>query len=148
MWLIKKQQGQSIVEFAIIFPFFMFLLLVFFYLTLFCHDYLVLSGVVRDSARMLATGSSEAIVRQRYVPAAGEKAAGLLIYKWDPSKNATDFVFEIKPEASGQSAVGSYVKVTAKAHDPLWQGISMPNDLNFSLEKEIMVSMIMHKEEQ
>lgn len=148
MQLIKKQQGQSIVEFAIIFPFFMFLLLVFFYLTLFCHDYLVLSGVVRDSARMLATGSSEAIVRQRYVPAAGEKAAGLLIYKWDPSKNATDFVFEIKPEASGQSAVGSYVKVTAKAHDPLWQGISMPNDLNFSLEKEIMVSMIMHKEEQ
>ena len=148
MQLIKKQQGQSIVEFAIIFPFFMFLLLVFFYLTLFCHDYLVLSGVVRDSARMLATGSSEAIVRRRYVPAAGEKAAGLLIYKWDPSKNATDFVFEIKPEASGQSAAGSYVKVTAKAHDPLWQGISMPNDLNFSLEKEIMVSMIMHKEEQ
>jgi len=148
MQLIKKQQGQSIVEFAIIFPFFMFLLLVFFYLTLFCHDYLVLSGVVRDSARMLATGSSEAIVRQRYVPAAGEKTAGLLIYKWDPSENATDFVFEIKPEASGQSAAGSYVKVTAKAHDPLWQGISMPNDLDFSLGKEILVSMIMHKEDQ
>ena len=148
MQLIKKQQGQSIVEFAIIFPFFMFLLLAFFYLTLFCHDYLVLSGVVRDSARMLATGTTEAIVRQRYVPASGEKAAGLLIYKWDPSENATDFVFEIKPETSGQAAAGSYVKVTAKAHDPLWQGISMPNDLDFSLEKEILVSMIMHKEDQ
>lgn len=51
---MKRQKGQSIVEFAIVLPFFLLLLFGIFYSGMLFHDYSTLSNIARSAAREAA----------------------------------------------------------------------------------------------
>jgi len=54
---MKRQHGQSIVEFAIVLPFFLLLLFGIFYSGMLFHDYSSLSNIARSAAREAAVTS-------------------------------------------------------------------------------------------
>lgn len=54
---MKRQNGQSIVEFAIVLPFFLLLLFGIFYSGMLFHDYSSLSNIARSAAREAAITS-------------------------------------------------------------------------------------------
>ena len=142
--LYKKkynQNGQSAVEFAIIFPLFMLLLISFIYLSMFCHDYLTLTSVVRDSARLGSIGTTEEVLRTRYQ--AGANRVDLMVYTWDP---ATVAAFDIRLDESedvNNPAAGHCVRITANAMAN-WRGITVGNT-TFTLPP-INAAVVMHKE--
>lgn len=92
--LYRRQEGQSIVEFALVFPLFlMFVFGIIFFGVLF-YDYIALSNVARDSAReasIKGTDSYEDIIAD--YGNGGSKQIHLYngIYTWDPE---ADFSIE------------------------------------------------------
>ena len=54
---MKRKKGQSIVEFAIVLPFFLLLLFGIFYSGMLFHDYSSLSNIARSAAREAAVSS-------------------------------------------------------------------------------------------
>lgn len=135
----KNQSGQSIVEFAIIFPFFMFMFLGFVYTALLCHDYLTLTTIARDSARALAVGVTEETLRNRYASQTFLTGA----YTWSSSKTE-DFTITTESENTKEPSAGSLVKVTVTAHSAM-EGFDIAG-MNFSLPDRISSSLTMHKE--
>ena len=136
-----SQNGQSAVEFAIIFPLFMLLLIGFIYVSMFCHDYLTLTSVVRDSARLGSIGTTEEVLRTRYQ--AGANQVDLMVYTWDP---ATAAAFDIRLDESedvNNPAAGHCVRITANAMAN-WRGITVGNT-TFTLPP-INAVIVMHKE--
>lgn len=64
---MKRQRGQSMVEFAIIMPLFIFLFMAIVYTAMLFSDYLSLSNIARDSARQAAISSlSESEIQTKY----------------------------------------------------------------------------------
>ena len=136
-----SQNGQSAVEFAIIFPLFMLLLIGFVYLSMFCHDYLTLTSVVRDSARLGSMGATEQVLRARYQT--GPNQVALMVYTWDP---AASTAFDIRLDESedvNNPAAGHCVRITANA-TANWRGITVGNT-TFTLPP-ISAVIVMHKE--
>ncbi|WP_110954183.1 TadE/TadG family type IV pilus assembly protein [Anaerosinus massiliensis] len=136
----KDQAGQSILEFAIVFPFFMFMFFGFTYTALLCHDYLTLTSIARDSARAAAVGVAEDTIRNRYA----SQNFLTSVYTWNPSSQTDDFVFETQDEVVNNTAAGRRVTVTLTARCT-WAGISLMG-MDFSLPPTIQSSLTMHKE--
>lgn len=61
----RFQKGQSIVEFALILPFFFFLLWGFIYFGMLFSDYLMLNDMARSYAREASLESSETVTHQK-----------------------------------------------------------------------------------
>lgn len=90
---MKFQKGQSIVEFAFILPFFLFIFFSIIHLCGIFADYLYLSAIVRDSARMASVVSTEEYQRNGYNSVYQSfKDARLPVdfYDWNPA-DANDF---------------------------------------------------------
>lgn len=51
---MKKDKGQSLVEFALVIPFFLFLVFAIIYAGMLFHDYSTLTGIARSAAREAA----------------------------------------------------------------------------------------------
>jgi Flp pilus assembly protein TadG len=51
---MKKEKGQSLVEFALVIPFFLFLVFAIIYAGMLFHDYSTLTGIARSAAREAA----------------------------------------------------------------------------------------------
>lgn len=51
---MKKNKGQSLVEFALVIPFFLFLVFAIIYAGMLFHDYSTLTGIARSAAREAA----------------------------------------------------------------------------------------------
>lgn len=51
---MKKQKGQSLVEFALVLPLFLFLVFAIIYAGMLFHDYTTLTGIARSAAREAA----------------------------------------------------------------------------------------------
>lgn len=135
----KKQRGQSVIEFALVFPIFMFMLVGFAYTALLCHDYLTLTTIARDSARASAVGVDETTLRNRYTTQKFLTSA----YTWDASKPA-DFAIVSEDEDKNNASAGKRVKVTLTANCTVANISIMAMD--FSLPKTIQSSLTMHKE--
>ena len=140
MCIDKGQRGQSIIEFAIIFPLFMFMFIGFVYTALLCHDYLTLTTIARDSARLAAVGVAEDTIRNRYA----EQPFLTSVYTWNPYDRTHDFVFDTQDEEANNAVAGKRVTVTLTAHCT-WAGINLMG-MDFSLPPTIQSSLRMHKE--
>jgi len=136
----KRQRGQSVIEFALVFPIFMFILVGFAYTALLCYDYLTLTTIARDSARAAAVGVAEDTIRNRYTT----QNFFTNIYTWNPSAQTDDFVFATENEVANNASVGTRVTVTLTAHCTL-TGTNLMG-MNFSLPPTIQSSLTMHKE--
>jgi len=132
---MKRQKGQSIVEFAIVFPFFMFLLMAVIYTGMLFADYLTLSNITRDSVRLAAIGTTEQNIRTY------KKDVQLItnLYSW--SSMDTD-AFKI-----GESSVSGddCMVVTSTATCTQSSDFTILY-LTFSLPKTITIQYSMHKE--
>ena len=67
---MKKQKGQSLVEFALVFPFFLLLIFAIIYSGMLFYDYSTLSSIARSAARERAisspTGVTDADIKSYY----------------------------------------------------------------------------------
>lgn len=67
---MKKQKGQSLVEFALVFPFFLLLIFAIIYSGMLFYDYSTLSSIARSAARERAisspTGVTNADIKSYY----------------------------------------------------------------------------------
>lgn len=133
MVFFERQKGQATVEFALIFPFFIFLVIGFAYTAMLCHDYLTLTAITRDSARSLSVGVAADTIRTRY---AGQTFF-TEIYTWD-STAAHLSLLDDTPSAG-------LVRATLTANCTL-QPIQIMN-LELSLPPTIQASLTMRKEE-
>ena len=132
----KRQGGQSIVEFAVIIPIFLLLMLAFFYLSLMCHDALTVQEIVRNSTRSLAIGSAtEAQVRTYY--STNTHLSYLYTFSTDAKK--TDFSVTTAKDAQ----LGDIVTVTLKASSTVASRTVMGKDFGFPA---LSSTLTMHKE--
>lgn len=97
---MKFQKGQSIVEFALILPLFLLLVLGIIYFGSIFADYLTLNSIARNSAREAAvvTVSQESQRQAAYNKVRDNyknQTLPLDIYTWDPTSDAD---FSIKPD--------------------------------------------------
>lgn len=110
---MKFQKGQSILEFAFILPFFLFILYFVFYLCSYFADYLYLSSIVRDSARSASVISTEDYQKIGYSDVYknySDAKLPLNFYEWSPD-NRNDFnVSYVK--SSGNVQVKAWAKIT------------------------------------
>lgn len=67
---MKKQKGQSLVEFALVFPFFLLLILALIYSGMLFYDYSTLSSITRSAARYRAI-SPPYVAASGSIPAKG-----------------------------------------------------------------------------
>ncbi|MBP2632305.1 MAG: TadE family protein [Firmicutes bacterium] len=132
----KSQQGQSVIEFALVLPIFLFMFIGFAYTALLCHDYLTLTTIARDSARAATVGVDEATIRSRY----STQTFLTDVYTWDASKPA-DFTITSATEDANNASAGNRVTITLTAHC----NVSSPIK-GFSLPPTIQSSLTMHKE--
>lgn len=136
---LKNQRGQAMIEFAIIIPFFIFMLVGFVYLAFLCHDFLTLKEIARSAARTAAVGSmSNADIRSVY----GQTGFFTDLYKLD-SGSSQDFNIEERQETA--SSTSKMVVVTLTARRTI--GSVKIMDLELSLPETIQTSLAMHKEE-
>lgn len=108
---MKFQKGQSIVEFAFILPFFLFIFFSIIYLCGIFADYLYLSAIIRDSARMASVVSIEDYQKNGYdsvYKSFKDSRLPIDFYEWDPT-NTNDFDISYVSESNNVQ-----VKVWAK----------------------------------
>lgn len=60
--ILADKEGQTIVEFAIIFPLFMFIFIGFVYMGMVFHDYLAITYFTREAARSSVVGTTKAAI--------------------------------------------------------------------------------------
>lgn len=135
MRIYQKQRGQSIVEFALILPILMFILIGFVYSAMLCHDYLALQAIARDSVRSMSIGTAPADIRARY--AANPFMTD--IYTWSAA-SAADF------SLANDVPVTGYVTATATANCT-WDGIDFGGGVHLQLPATIQARFTMRKEE-
>ena len=127
----KDQKGQSMVEFAVIFPFFLFLILSIAYFSFAFADYLQLQHIARDSARMasIAAGdkNNETIRNGQYQKIIEEHRGQALIsdiYQWGKDEgtytityqsSTNNVVVTIKAPLNKNSVLGRTVNALAPA---------------------------------
>ncbi len=81
---MKKSKGQVIIEFALILPLFLFLVLGIFYSGMLFHDYSTLSNVARSAAREAAIAGSNEGVAGNYFDDNGKLKAALITNLYAP----------------------------------------------------------------
>ncbi len=109
---MKKQKGQAIVEFALVFPFILFLLFAIMYSGLLFADYMTLSNVARASAREAAIGTNIDTVKTYY---RDNTTLWTDLYQWRPG-NTSDYNIEAVTESVGGGASIKAIKVTITAN--------------------------------
>ena len=110
---MKFQKGQSILEFAFILPFFLFILYFVFYLCAYFSDYLYLSSIVRDSARSASVISIDDYRKTGYsdvYKSYSDAKLPLNFYEWSPN-NRNDFDISYV-QSSGNVQVKAWAKIT------------------------------------
>ena len=60
---MKREKGKSLVEFALVLPIFLFILITLIELCLVVHNYLLVSSCAQEAARIGAVGSSDTEIR-------------------------------------------------------------------------------------
>ncbi len=135
MRIYRKQRGQSIVEFALILPILMFILIGFVYSAMLCHDYLALESIARDSVRSMSIGTPAADIRARYAanPFMTE------IYTWSAA-SSVDF------SLADNTPVVGYATATLTANCT-WDGIDFGGGVQLKLPATIQARLTMRKEE-
>ena len=114
--MVKHKRGQSIVEFAIVLPFFVVMLMAAFYLTLLCYDVMTLSTYARDSARQLAVQTKSYMPTTRYNLIIKRPLRFNGMYAWEPAKTTAeptlddDFYYKANEDVNNPS-----VRVILKA---------------------------------
>lgn len=114
MILRKLQKGQSIIEFALVLPLFLLLLVGVCYVGMIMADYLTLSSIARSSAREASvtidkteyTKNKYKKVRANYE----DKKLPMGIFDWNPKAHKNDFKITYENENNSQN-----VKVEMKA---------------------------------
>jgi len=129
---MKRQKGQSIVEFAIVFPFFMFIFFAIIYMGMLFADYLTLSYITRDSARLASIGTAEQNIRSKYKNT--KLITGLYSWGTDLKTNPNAFIIEEKT-VSGDDCM----MVTSEC-------TTTSGFMGFSLPSPIRIQYSMHKE--
>jgi len=113
---MKKQKGQSVVEFALVLPFLLGIILGIVYFGLVFSDYLALNSLARTISRdvSLYEGNSTSDYRTYIVDTKGYTANDLpnRLYRWDPNNSGANYLSFQNNEVSGE--VDS-VKVTLTA---------------------------------
>lgn len=104
-----NQKGQDLVEFAIVLPIFIVMLMGAFYIILLCYNVIAINTLARDSARQLAVSSDFEVAKASIIKNM-ESSNGLLssLYSWNPSSNSDDFKYE-------QGQDGSSIRVIMRA---------------------------------
>lgn len=103
MILRRLQQGQSVIEFALVLPLFLLLVIGMCYIGMIMADYLTLSNIARSSAREFVIRQSEAKVRESYK----DVKLPFEIFKWQATNEDN---FKINYDKNSEN-----VKVTLKA---------------------------------
>lgn len=132
---IKNERGQAIIEFALILPFFIFMLYAFVYLAMFFHDYLTLTDMTRDIARRQSVGISLDLIKRDYTG----RVFLTDFYVFDPN---TGIQITTVPEDNTNTSAGSAVEVTLKATLQAQEGSYWKKVLPATISS----SLVMHKE--
>ena len=113
MWKLHKQKGQGLVEFGIILPLFVLLLMGVVYVSILCYDVITISTMARDSARRLSVVSSaDMISTKKSIIENPVSEVTNIFYSWNPDKDAlVDEYFAITPDEVNKSVK---VVMTAK----------------------------------
>ena len=82
---MKKQKGQSLVEFALVFPFFLLLIFAIIYSGMLFYDYSTLSSIARSAARERAI-SAPYVAATGTTPASGVTDEAIKGYYFDSTK--------------------------------------------------------------
>ncbi len=107
---MKKQQGQAIVEFALVLPFILFFVFAVIYSGLLFADYMTLSNVARASAREAAIGTNIDTVKTYY---RNHTTLWTDLYQWRPG-NTNDYDIQAVTENVGGGATIKAIKVTIR----------------------------------
>ncbi len=128
---LLDKRGQTMIEFAIIIPFFVLMLYGFAYVSMFFHDYITLSELARDIARRESVGI--AYDQTKY----NNTALLTDVYKFNPTKDQG-----VKIDSETDATAGKQIIVTLTAQlnmeNAFWKGI---------LPASISASLTMRKEE-
>ena len=103
---MRNNKGQSLVEFALVIPFFLFLVFAIIYCGMLFHDYSTLTGIARSAAR------EAAIVT-------GTEYSGIITFYEQQSRNTLTTLYTLKPnspisianEAQSDGSTGVRVRI-------------------------------------
>ena len=133
---MRRQAGQSIVEFALVLPLFLFLVFGIIYFGCFFADYITLSNAARSSAREAAVGTDYETVKGYY-----KDNIKLItnLYTWS-GEDDTFTIEKITDDEDGD--VPGSVKVTIKATlNEAFPAYGLMKKVSFPSEYEIQYSM-------
>ena len=143
-----KQHGQTIVEFAIIFPIFLFLAVAVIYFCLAMADYMTLHQAARDSARLLSM--SESPIDSADLRRSCAKQYGQSFFFYGINADSSDALQVTEGEdsdirnVSGSSVEMLTVSITAQRKSEV-KGFAVL-DMSFELPDELKVQYSVHKE--
>lgn len=133
---MKRQRGQAVVEFAIVLPFFLFLVFGIIYFGFLFKDYITLSNVARSSAREAAVGTDYDTIKDYYKDNT-KLTTG--VYTWSGEDDS--FTIEKITDSEDGNVPGS-VKVTIKATlNTNFPAYGLMKEISFPSEYEIQYSM-------
>ena len=134
---MRKQNGQAIVEFALVLPLFFLFFWGMIYMGLLYSDYLTLSNWARESARYASLEGAAAAVTE-FQKSTRRPALLTSLYEW---KDASSFAIEGGDDAS--TSVKVIVTVGLKHEFP---GVGIMDFLGIPLPENYQIVYSMHKE--
>ena len=134
---MRRQKGQAIVEFALVFPLLLFLLWGLIYTGLLYRDYLNLSNLARDSARAASIQGTAQYENIRVNRANQIQPILTNLYTWNGDRNS----FQIENEDN------SSVKVTLTTNlNVNFPGVGVLDFFGIPLPRNFSIVYSMHKE--
>lgn len=129
---LKDKRGQGIVEFAIVLPLLVLLLVGFMHMALVLHDYMAMGEATREIARYAVVGKAEADIRN-------EVKIGMSgFYRMDPKD-----VHDVEIVHGNNAQLGDFVTVTATMEFDESQGVILTRPF---MPDRISTSLTMRKE--
>jgi Flp pilus assembly protein TadG len=130
----RNNRGQAMVEFAIIIPFFFFMLYACSYLGMFFHDYLILNEMTRNIARQASVGISLDTIKINY----SNQTFLTSVYIFDSNTNVQ---LVTEPENENDTSEGQNVTVTLTASrnvtkDSFWEVLPETISSSLTMRKE------------
>lgn len=134
MMYCRSNRGQAMVEFAIIIPFFIFMLYAFSYLGMFFHDYLTLNEMTRDIARHESVGIPFAKIKTNY----SNTTFLTNIYTFDPERNVNVVVASeiINGTADGQNVTVTLTASRNVTKNSFWEVLPASISSSLTMRKE------------
>lgn len=131
---LMNKRGQAMVEFAIIVPFFIFMLYAFSYLGMFFHDYLTLNEMTRDIARHESVGISFEKIKVNY----SNTTFLTNVYTFDPEKNVKVVVASeiVNGTANGQNVTVTLTASRNVMKDSFWEVLPASISSSLTMRKE------------